>query len=168
MAGLQQPVAIALVLVTFPLCWLMDRLNVRSRRRLSAHRSALLALPHPNRWQRLRLRWLDWHVDQMWGLYIGYVLVVFIYGWIFVGLYARQRVIEVRQGGAARTLVRMNGAPTDLRSNSGAAWTYLGAISNYVFVYDPAAKQAMILPVNAVAGLQPLPSAKRTPVAPKP
>lgn len=167
-AGLQQPVAIALVLVTFPLCWLMDRINVRSRRRQSARRDALLALPHLSRWQRLHLRWLDWHLGQMWGLYVGYLLVIFIYGSVFVGLYARQRAVEVRQGGAAKTLVRMNGAAADLRPSSGGAWTYLGAISNYVFVYDDAAKRAMILPVNAIAGLQPLPGRTRAPIAAKP
>ena len=167
-AGLQQPMAIALVLVTFPLCWLMDRINIRSRRQQSARREALIALPGRNRWQRLHLRWLDWHLDQKWGLYIGYLLVIFIYGWVFVGMYARQRVIEARQGAAARALVRLNGASTDLQPGSGGAWTYLGAVSNYVFVYDPAANRAMALPVNAVASLQPLPRTTRTPVAPKP
>lgn len=167
-AGLQQPVAIALVLVTFPLCWLMDRINMRSRRRQSARRDALLVLRQRSRWQRLRLRWIDWHLGRMWGLYVGYLLVIFIYGWIFVGLYARQRVVEARQGGAAKTLVRMNGATSDLPSSSGDTWTYLGAISNYIFLYDQAAKRAMVLPVNAVASLQPLPRPTSAPVAAKP
>ena len=34
-------------------------------------------------------------------------------------------------------------------------WGYLGAVSNYVFVYDSVAKRAMILPGNAVARIQP-------------
>lgn len=160
-AGLQQPVAIVLVLVTFPLCWLMDRLNVRSRRRQSARRDVLRALPSPGAWQAMHLRWLDWHLGRMWGLYVGYLLVVFVYGSIFVGIYARQRVSEAKRGDATQAVVRMNGADADLLPSSGAAWTYLGAISNYVFVYDAAAKRAVILPVNAIASLQPMTGARR-------
>lgn len=172
-AGLQQPMAIALMLLTFPLCWLMDRVNARSRRRQANRRDALRALPNPDAWQKLRLRWLDWHLDQMWGLYIAYVLVIFIYGWVFVGAYARHRVAEVKRGDAAKAVVRMNGDSVDLPSGSGGAWTYLGAVSSYVFVYDEASQRATILPVNAIARLQPLPAGVRPPddaqpLAPKP
>ena len=171
-AGLQQPVAIGLMLLTFPLCWVIDRINVGSRRRQAHRRDALRALPNPDGWQKLRLRWLNWHLDQMWSLYIAYVLLIFVYGWIFVGVYARYRVAEVKRGDAAKVVVRMNGDAVDLPSSSGGPWIYLGAVSNYVFAYDEAAKRATILPVNAIARLQPLPAAGRKdssePVATKP
>lgn len=171
-AGLQQPMAIVLMLLTFPLCWLMDRINARSRRRQANRRDALRALPNADAWQRLRLRWLDWHLDQRWGLYIAYVLVIFVYGWVFVGAYARHRVAEVKRGNADKAVVRMNGGTVDLPSASGGPWTYLGAVSSYVFLYDASVQRATILPVNAIARLQPLPGDARpadaAPLAPKP
>lgn len=171
-AGLQQPWAIVLMLLTFPLCWLMDKFNARTRRRQAAQRDALRATPDPGRWQALRLRWLEWHLQQMWSLYIAYLLFVFVYGWVFVGVYARHQVSVVKRGDGAQVIARLNGVAEDLQPSTGGTWTYLGAISNYVFVYDAAARQAMVLPVNAIASLQPLPPAQRkaasAPLAPKP
>lgn len=166
-AGLQQPVAIVLVLLTFPLCWLMDKVNARSRRRQAVQRDALRAMPGLSRWQGLRLRWLEWHLRQMWGLYVAYVLFVFVYGWVFVGVYARQQVGAVKRGEGTRVAARMNGAAEDLPASPGKAWTYLGAISNYVFVYDHVAGQALVLPVSAIASIRPGVPAS-APVAAKP
>ena len=171
-AGLQQPAAIAMMLLTLPLCWLMDRVNARVRRRQAKRREALRALPSHTRWQRQRLRWLDWHLDQKWSLYVFYVLTIFIYGWVFVGLYARDRVADVKHGDVAQVAVRMAGATGDLQASTGTKWSYLGAVSNYVFVYDHVSRQPAILPVNAVARISPSPAAgvdaDRDPVAAKP
>lgn len=168
-AGLQQPMAIALMLLTFPLCWLMDKINARSRRRQAVQRDALRAVPDPSRWQAWRLRWLEWHLRQMWGLYIAYLLFVFVYGWVFVGVYARYQVNVVKRGEGAQVTARLNGVAGDLRPSTGGTWTWLGAISNYVFVYDAVAGQATLMPVNAIASLQPLPRARSpVPLAPKP
>ncbi|MBS0382998.1 MAG: hypothetical protein JSR56_11255 [Proteobacteria bacterium] len=159
-AGLQQPVAIVLVVITFPLCWFMDRLNVFFRRRDLARRDHLRALPQRDWRQALHLRYLDWHLDQLWGLQIAYLLVIFIYGWIFVGLYARHRVGEVKQGVATQVTVRFTGADTALAASHSPSWSYLGAVSNYVFLYDPAQRQPLVVPVNAIASLRPATGSK--------
>lgn len=56
-----------------------------------------------------------------------------------------------------RVAIRMNGDASDLKATDPKGWGYLGAVSNYVFVYDPVAKRALILPVNAVQRIQPAP-----------
>lgn len=159
-AGLQQPVAIALVLVTFPLCWLLDRLNASYRRRQAIHRDRLRSAGRLNGWRSLYLRYLDWQMGHLWGLQLAYLLVIFIYGWVFVSLYAKQRVAEVERGGAAQVAIRMSGAAADLPSQSGTSWTYLGAVSNYVFLYDQAKRQTLILPVNALGSVRPVPAGR--------
>lgn len=154
-AGLQQPVAIALVAVTFPLCWLMDRVNLRFRRRDQARRERLRALPRLHFAQALHLRYLDWHLGQRWGLYLAYLIVIFLYGWLFVGIYAKHRVAGVKAGEAPRVGVRFTGAHADLTASASSTWSYLGAVSNYVFVYDHAGREPLVLPVNAIASLRP-------------
>lgn len=160
-AGLQQPVAIALVVITLPLCWVLDRLNMYFRRRDQAQRMHLRALPRLGWLQALHLRYMDWHLEQRWGLYAAYLIIIFVYGWVFVGTYARQRVAEVKSGRALQTAVRLAGADHDFAAGSSPAWTYLGAVSGYVFLYDHVAKRATILPVNAIARIQPLPAPRR-------
>lgn len=171
-AGLQQPVAIALVVATLPLCWLMDIVSTWYHRRDAARRDRLRALPRLRRWQALHLRYLDWYLDNLWTMHFAYLLVVFVYGWIFVGLYARHRVAAVQRGGVAAVTVRLTGAASNTAANEVPTWSYLGAVSNYVFLYDLAQRRPLVVPVNAVASLHPPLAARPTsgsdPVAPKP
>ena len=156
-AGIQQPIALLLVLGTFLVIWVMDALNVWSRRRYEQRRAILIALPALSRWQRLRLAWYDWGLAIKHHKFIQftYLTVVVSYGWIFVALYADYRVRQVREGDAAQVRLRLNGSEADLAASKSPTWTYLGAVSNYVFVYDAAAKQPLILPTNNVTRIEP-------------
>ncbi|WHZ18592.1 MAG: hypothetical protein OJF55_000741 [Rhodanobacteraceae bacterium] len=171
-AGLQRPMAIALVAATLPLCWLMDLFSTRYHRRDAIRRDRLRALPGRGRWQALHLRYLDWYLDNLWIMHVGYLLVIFVYGWFFVGLYAKYRVNEVKRGGASPVAVRLTGAAADLTAGGTSTWSYLGAVSNYVFLYDHANRQPLVVPVNAVGNLRPVsvlkPAPGSTPVASKP
>lgn len=175
-AGLQKPAAIALVVATLPGCWLVDRGNGFIRRREYARRERLLALLRRYWWQRLYLRYLDWHLGHLWGLYIAYVLVIFLYGWFFVRSYAIYNAVMIKRGEVTQVAVRLAGANVDLPASHADTWGYLGAVSNYVFLYDRDDRQPLILPVNAIASLRP-PAATEPatnwgpnwgPVAPKP
>jgi len=72
-AGLQQPMALLLVLSTFPLCWLMDLYNLRSRRRHVDALALLRASASLSGYQRLRRRFLEWRVGEMWYTQLSYV-----------------------------------------------------------------------------------------------
>lgn len=171
-AGLQQPVAIALVAATLPLCWFMDRFNAFARRRDFARRERLLALPRRRWWHALYLRYLNWHLGNLWGLYVAYVLVIFLYGWMFVRGYAIYHAVEIKRGNVAQVAVRLTGADADLLASHAPTWGYLGAVSNYVFLYDRDSRQPLVVPVNAIASLRPPPAAPPksdwAPVAAKP
>jgi len=52
----------------------------------------------------------------------------------------------------------LNGEGSALAASKADRWTYLGAISSYVFVYDRDAAQAMVVPANAVARIEPFPA----------
>ena len=160
-AGLQQPMALGLVLSTFPLCWVMDLFNARSRRKHVSQLDFLRSLPGLRWWQRLRLRFLEWRVGELWYTQLGYLSVVVLYGWVFVGLYARHQSDAVRRGEGLQVEVWLNGESAPLAAGKAPTWTYLGAVANYVFVYDRDGRRAMVLPVNAVARLQPLPVPER-------
>ncbi len=153
-AGLQQPMALALVLSTFPLCWLMDLYNSRSRRKHIEQIDFLRGVSELGAWQRMRLRFLEWRVGELWYTQLSYIAVVVIYGWAFVGLYARYRSDAIRSGGGTPVEVWLNGESAHLATGGGADWTYLGAVANYVFVYDKGEKRAVVLPVNAIARMQ--------------
>src|SRR5689334_5572837 len=58
-AGIQRPMALVLVLSTFPLCWLLDRLSALRRRRRAVRRRELLEQGAPSAWHKLRLRMLQ-------------------------------------------------------------------------------------------------------------
>jgi hypothetical protein len=154
-AGIQQPMALVLVLSTFPICWLFDRINLRSRRKHIAERERLRAVQELSLWQRARLVFLDWRVEQRWYTQLSYVAVVVIYGWTFVALYAQYRAAAVKRGEAAEVRVWLNGEPQALASGKSQAWTYLGSVANYVFVYDREGRRAEVLPVNAIARIEP-------------
>lgn len=154
-AGLQNPIAIALMLSTFPVCWLYDRINLRSRRRRQRTIEALRARPRRSRWSSFRLRFLTWHQSAHWPMQLTYLVVVVLYGWMFVGVYAHHRVDAVRHGDVPRVAVRLAGQTADLAATDPAGWGYLGAVSNYVFIYDPKAGRAMALPVNAIEQIRP-------------
>lgn len=171
-AGLQQPIAIALLAVIFPVCWLLDRVNLRCRRRDRRRRDRLQALPRLRFTQALNLRYLEWHLGRRWGLYMACLVVILGYGWLFAGLYAKQRVAAIRSGVASQVGVRLSGANGDFPASASSTWSYPGAVSSYVFVHDPAAHQALVLPVNAIASMRPdAPGARpwsETPVAARP
>lgn len=171
-AGLQQPVALLLMVTAFLLCWVVDRYNTGKRREHLARLAELRAMPRRTWWQERLRRLLEWKTGALWFTQLMYVVFVAIYGWWLVGWYAADRVKAVERGDAAQVEIQMNGSAGLLRSSESTRWSYLGAVSNYVFVYDVAAKQAMILPVNAIARLQLLPAAGRKdspgPVATRP
>ena len=154
-AGLQQPMALVLLISTLPLCWVFDLINQRGRRRRAAKIAKLEALPKRSWWQSRRLHYLSWHNNSMWIIQLVYVLVVFGYGGIFVGTYAKYRAGVVRGGDVPRVAIQLNGDSANLPAVDPKGWGYLGAISNYVFVYDPVAKKSLVLPVNAIQRIQP-------------
>jgi hypothetical protein len=172
-AGIQQPMALVLVASTFPLCWLFDRINMRGRRRRAATRARLRALPSLTRIERARLGFLTWMQGHGRGWYsqFSYVLIVLAYSWTFVAIYADYRADVVKHGEAPLVRVWMNGSTDSLATAGEAPWTYLGAIGQYVFVYDHEAARAAILPVNAIARIEPVAGPPREPgvvVAPIP
>ena len=63
----------------------------------------------------------------------------------------------MRHGDVPRVAIRLAGHAADLAATDPAGWGYLGAVSNYVFVYDPKAGRAMVLPVNAIEQVRPAP-----------
>lgn len=156
-AGVQQPMALVLVISTFPLCWVFDRINLRGRRRRAAEILRLRAQPRLSQWQSGRLSLIEWMNGRRWYTQIVYVVVVVAYGWTFVGLYAKDRAEAVKRGEAGEVRVWMNGASEPLAPAGSTNWTYLGAIGSYVFVYDRDGGKAAILPVNGVARIEPLP-----------
>lgn len=164
--------AIALVVATLPLSWVFDRFNAWVRRREIARRDRLRALPRRHWWQALYLRYLDRRVHARWVLFVAYVLVFFVYGWMFVRGYAIYNAVLVKRGEVTQVAVRLVGANADLASSAAPTWGYLGAVSNYVFLYDPASRQPLVLPVNSVASLRPpvaaRPASNWGAVAPKP
>lgn len=154
-AGLQQPMALVLLVSTLPLCWLFDWINSRARRRRQRKVAILQALPRRSWWQARRLRYLRWRTEAMWPIQLVYALVIIGYGWVFVSVYAGQRAADVKRGQVPRVAVRLLGAPADLAAADPRGWGYLGAVSSYVFLYDPKAGHALVVPVNAIARLQP-------------
>jgi len=158
-AGLQQPMALALVVLMLPVCWVLDRINIRNNRKHAGQRECLRALPQLTLRQNLRLYWARWNLSaaSRWLTQIGYLVIIFFYGWLFVSIFAGYRADAIRRGAGPQVTLRLDGEAVDLRAGGAPTWTYLGAVSNYVFVYDHVAKQAMILPVNAIARIQPAP-----------
>lgn len=137
--------AIALVFATLPVCRFFDKLNAFVRRREVARAGRLRALPARRWWQGLYLRYLDRHLSRRWGIYLACLLVFFVYGWMFVRGYAIYDAVHVKRGEVMQVAVRLVGANADLPASKAPTWGYLGAVSNYVFLYDPAARQPLIL-----------------------
>lgn len=168
-AGIQQPIAIVLVLSTLPLCWLFDRWSAKYRRRNLAERERLQSLSSLSLWQRGRLKLADWTLGQPHQELIAYLLIVPLYGWAFVAQYAQYRADAIRRGEADAVRVWLADAGAD--PDQGRSFTWLGATGSYVFVYDAQTKRALILPVENVARIEPVPRPPRIPVAklaPKP
>jgi len=160
-AGIVQPAAILLMLSTFPLCWLMDRWNMRVFHKQVATAGRLRAREQLSWFQRKRLAYLESHIAQVrhgGQLQAAYFLVVVLYGWFFVSIYGGYRAAAIKGGGAQDVVVWLNGESTRLDPPKAANWSYLGATGSYLFVYDRQAQQAEVLPVNAVARIEPLPA----------
>jgi len=157
-AGIQQPMALVLVASTFPICWIFDRINMRYRRKQRVEAARLRALPSPSWLDRIKLYLVCWRSEQVWVTRLGYVGVILAYGWLFVGLYADYRASEVKSGDAAEVRVWLNGEGHELAASGTHPWVYLGAIANYVFVYDREGARSAILPANAVARIEPIPA----------
>lgn len=170
-AGVQKPVALLLVLSTLPIIWAFDWINVHSRRRYRRAFARLGAIERPSWPQRLRRRWLAWQLNRgHWYMRLVYAAVLVGYGWLFVAFYADDRVRRIEQGRAQEVRVWMNGGQA-LPTSDGGAWRYLGAVSNYVFVYDGASRRSQILPVQSVGRIEPVaaaPAAKAPLVVPIP
>ncbi|HEX7917226.1 hypothetical protein, partial [Rudaea sp.] len=94
--------------------------------------------------------------NHMWVLQAAYFFVIVLYGWNFVTIYASFQAERARSGKAAQVRVRLNGADADLVASKSPSWTWLGAVSNYVFVYDAAAKQSLVLPTNNILRIEPV------------
>jgi hypothetical protein len=151
-AGIQQPMALLLVLSTLPIVWLIDLFNVYTRRRRTVKREALLRTGIDSTIKRLRLFTL--RTPPRWFTVAMYAFAIVGYGWTFVQLYADHRADEVELGDAPSVTVWLTGNSEPLVSKSNG-WTYLGAVSSYVFVYDHDARRSQILPVNSVARIEP-------------
>lgn len=170
-AGIQRPMALLLVLSTFPLCWLLDRINTWRRQRHHLRRVQPRAAPAslPQRWLSA---YFDWRYRQDWFLRASYVAVIVLYGWSFVALYANYRADAVKRGEAAQVRIWLNGDASGLAPKQSKAWTYLGAVANYVFVYDPQERRSVVLPVNNILRIEPVAStpgaAKTVELAPNP
>lgn len=158
-AGLQQPAALALVVLMLPICWVLDRISIRNNRKHAIKIGTLLASQRLTLLQKLRLHWGRWNLSAVnrWLSQLAYLILFFLYGWLFVAMFAGYRANVIKHGAGPQVVVRLNGEATDLRASASPTWSYLGAVSNYVFVYDPAARRAMILPVNAITRIQPGP-----------
>lgn len=160
-AGIQQPAAILLVLSTLPLCWVMDRWNMHIFRKQVATSERLRAQAHLSWFQRRRLAYLKSHIEQVrhgGQLRMTYLLVIVLYGWSFVSIYGGYRAAAIKRGEAQEVVVWLNGESARLDPPKAANWTYLGATGTYLFLYDRQAQQAEVLPVNAVARVEPRPS----------
>ena len=155
-AGIQQPMALVLVFSTFPICWVFDRINMRYRKRNLALLERMRADPPASWLARVRLGFVRWRVGQVWYTRISYLAVIVVYGAMFVGTYAERRANAVKAGEAQEVRVWLNGADAVLPASGSDRWTYLGAISQYLFVYDRKAAAATVLPVNAVARIEPI------------
>jgi hypothetical protein len=171
-AGIQEPMAIVLVLSTFPLCWLFDRINIRGRRRRAAEGERLKAMPSLTWWQQRRLAFIVGMNERRTYMRVMYVVIVVAYAWTFVSNYAGHRAEAVKRGEAPEVRIRSSGGdwiPT--QAGGETPWLYLGAISQYVFVYDREARRSRIVPVNAIGEIDPLPGPDAKPglvVAPIP
>ncbi len=157
-AGVQEPMALLLVLSTLPIVWLFDAINVRVRGRM---RRALARLPDieaPNLWQRLRRGFLQWQTRRRDAyLRFMYAGILFGYGWVFVSIYADHQVQRIREGQGRRVQVFLADGQS-LAAADGSALRYLGAVAGYVFLFD--GSKAQILPVQAISRIEPIPGAK--------
>jgi hypothetical protein len=161
-AGIQEPIAIVLVLSTFPLCWVFDRFNLWGRRRRAAEGARLKAAPSLTWWQRRRLAFIVTMNDRRGYMRLVYALVVVAYAWSFVSTYAGQRAEAVKRGEALEVEVRLtDGSPLLTGADGRKPWLYLGAISQYVFVYDRDAGRAKAVPVNAISWIEPIPAERQ-------
>ncbi|HEY2394687.1 MAG TPA: hypothetical protein VGH81_01730 [Rudaea sp.] len=154
-AGLQQPMALLLVLSTFPLCWAFDRFNASKRRARAARREMVLRTMADSPRRKVRLFLLG--SLPRWFTGCVYVLLIVNYAWVFVHFYAKYEAGVVRQGDAPQVMIWLGGAAHPLAAQS-KTWTYLGAVSNYVFVFDNAAGRSVILPINNIARIEPAPA----------
>jgi hypothetical protein len=152
--GVQQPMAILLVLSTLPVCWTMDYFNTRSRRKEALRLVSARQSGDTSIWMRMRIGFLSWRVEQLWFMQIMYFVVIVLYGSIFVSNYATYRADKARAGNVTQVRVWLNGQADALESKS-PTWTYLGAVGNYLFVFDAAANRSVILPVNGIARIEP-------------
>ena len=142
-AGLQQPLALLLVISTFALCWIADRINYYRRRSTARRREELLRTSSDSPLRRARLALLV--SPPPWFTGCANAFVVIFYAWTFVNFYAGHRAAAVRRGEAQRVLIWAGGAVDPLAAAGGQSnWTYLGTVSNYVFVYDHDADRALI------------------------
>lgn len=164
-SGLQQPIALLLLLSTFPLMWLTDKFNLHTRRKQTEKRMRL-AQAADSRWNRLKIRLF--FAPPKWFTMFAYLVLVVFYSWTFITVYADHSVARVLAGEAPLVHVQMSSDPGGIPAlEQDAAWTYLGAVSNYVFIYDRASKRAMILPVNNIVRIEPVPGSRAEAVAAK-
>jgi len=157
-AGIQRPVALLLLASTLPMCWIVDRVNTRSRRKHAAVLARLQALPERGPWQKIRMSFLAWRLREIWYTQLFYVLWVVVYGSMFVSFYAEFQARGVKRGEAMQVRVHLGGEADGEVSRQ--TWSYLGAVSSYVFLYDPQSKRSLILPVDGIASIEPVVPAK--------
>jgi hypothetical protein len=163
-AGLQQPMALLLVLSTFPLCWLFDKFNLRRRRQRHQRLERLQRITDPSLFQRAGM-WFSRN-PPAWFTGCLYLALVVIYGWLFVHFYARHRADLVRTGEGEQVLVTLtNDGNRDTGIVAGKPWSFLGTTSGYVYLYDRSSGRSVILPLNNIVRIEPVPSKSHAPTA---
>lgn len=168
-AGLQHHI-LELVVLMLPLCWILDWLFTRSKRKHVVRHERLNSLPCLKFWQKFQLYWARWQLSDLNFMFskVIYFWIIIFYISILVTILAGYRADDIQHGEGPHVTVRLIGEAADLRTSTGTSWSYLGAVSSYVFVYDAAAKRAMILPTTAIARIQPVPPASIQKLAAKP
>ena len=153
-AGLQRPMALLLALSTFPLVWGIDYMNARRRRHDAVRREELISRGPPKGWDRVRMRWYN---RPRWVAACGYLIILFFYGWLFVSKYAHFEAKDVRAGAATQVRVTLTAPMANPQGvDLSQAVVYLGAVTNYVFVYDPRSRHSAVLPVNNISRIEPV------------
>lgn len=132
LAAVREPVAIVLFLAAFPVIGLLRRFDGWMRRR----------------WPRLtRVITFGWSRGPV-AQTLLYLVSALLYAWLFTGLYAGWVSDRIKGGTGDRVVVEL-GSGEVLGDDEEVL--LIGGTSRYVFVYDRAAKQPVIVPVESAA-----------------
>ena len=154
-AGLQRPMALVLALSTFPLVWGIDRLNGDRRRR-----DARVAAKRCSAAVRRRAG----IVRECGGTTgrAGLPAAVICSSCSFTAGCSSQSMRTWKPGMCGRAgpikcmsdSMRRDADPHSVDLSQPVV--YLGAVADYVFVYDPRSKRSAVLPVNNISRIEPI------------